>query len=98
MTNEEEIRKEFINTQEATEELCCNGDYCSSGCAKRKAEKVADWWIAKLKAQDKIAREDERARIIGIIKDFRFYDWSGEQEIYNQMEEIIKRIETTLAV
>lgn len=88
MTNEEEIRKEFINTQEATEELCCNGDYCSSGCAKRKAEKVADWWIAKLKAQDKIAREEIVKKIEKGFDEFLLQDWSGEVEVENEIERL----------
>lgn len=34
---------------------------------------------------------------IALIKDYRFSDWSGEQEIYDQVEEIIARIEALLA-
>ena len=52
---------------------------------------VVSQWFDEI---TELAVSKERERAVEIIKDFKFYDWSGEQEIYEQMEEIITAINT----
>lgn len=63
------------------------------------AVKREEWWssdedfiLSFIQSEINLARAEERLRAVELIKDFRFYDWSGEQEIYNQVGEIIERI------
>ncbi len=58
MTNEEEIRKEWREKFNYAS-FTWNGDNATGvSFAKKNMAKVEKFWIAKLKAQDKIAREE----------------------------------------
>lgn len=41
----------------------------------------------------KQAKQEERERAIKIIREHLLTDWSGEQEVYDQIEQIAKKVE-----
>ena len=45
-------------------------------------------------SRDKAIIETVREECVETIKSYRIYDWSDEQAIYNQLEEIIERIQS----
>lgn len=76
MTNEEEIRTEYRKLIEA---ISSWSDVHEAGL---------DYFITKLKAQDKIAREEMVKKIEKGFDEFLLQDWSGEVEVENEIERL----------
>lgn len=56
-------------------------------------EQIFMWASALLLQELTNQREEERKRAAKIVREHTLWDWSGEQEIYNELEEIAKSIE-----
>jgi hypothetical protein len=88
MTNKDTLKervRQFMTDFDIGQRLFLNGKLHSTTWNKEVE--------AKLYTLIEQERQAEMERCVELIRSYRIYDWSGEQEIYNQLEEIIDRIQ-----